>query len=202
MYLGPGPSTKGPTSAPRIVRITVREPKEEADDGGTSPRRKPTAYQNPGKATKRPSSPANSGTAVEWDVGSGSHSKASRKKATQPRPPRQRETVKCPLCGSVCQGPKEHTKHHREVHTGRRFQCNFCPQKFTTSGNKKKHEHKNCHSHHSPAQVGRKMPHQNHKPGRGRELGGRYWNQWRGTRVRQPPGNDQRPEGKGGKIQG
>ena len=122
LYLGPGPSTKGPTSTPRIVRIKVREPKEEADDGGTSPRQKSTAYQNPGKATKRPSSPANSGTAVEGEVGTGSPSKASRKKATQPRPPRQRETVKCPLCGRVCQGPKEYTKHHREVHTGRRFQ--------------------------------------------------------------------------------
>ena len=126
LYLGPGPSTKGPTSTPRIVSNKVRELKEEADDGGTSPHQKPTAYQNPGKATKRPSSPANLSTVVEGEVGTGSPSKASRKKATQPRPPHQRETMKCPLCGRVCQGPKEYTKHHREVHTGRRFQCEFC----------------------------------------------------------------------------
>ena len=65
LYLGPGPSTKGPNSTPRIVCVKVREPKEEADYGGTSPRRKPTAYKNPGKATKRPSPPANPGIAVE-----------------------------------------------------------------------------------------------------------------------------------------
>ena len=50
---------------------------------------------------------------------------------------------------------------------GTRFKCEYCPQKFTTPANKKKHEHKNCHSDHSPAEVGRRVHHQNHEPEEG-----------------------------------
>ena len=37
LYLGSGPSIKGPTSTLRIVRNKVREPKEEADDKELAP---------------------------------------------------------------------------------------------------------------------------------------------------------------------
>ena len=161
LYLVPAPSTKGPNSTPRIVRFEVGESKEEGDDGGTSPRQKPAAYKPPGKATKRPSLPANPGTTAEGEVGAGSPSKASRKKVTQPRPPRQLKTVKCPLCGRVCHGLKVFNKHHKEVHMGNRFKCEFCPQRFTTPANKKKHEHKVCDSDRSPAEARRQAHHQN-----------------------------------------
>ena len=71
LYLILAPSTKGPNSTPRIVRFKVGEPKEGANDGRTSPRRKPAAYKTPGKATKRPSPPANPGITAEGEVGAG-----------------------------------------------------------------------------------------------------------------------------------
>ena len=73
----------GPKSTPRIVCFKVGESKEGAFDGRTSPRWKLAAYKPPGKATKRPSPPANPGITAEGEVGVGSPSKVSRKKANQ-----------------------------------------------------------------------------------------------------------------------
>ena len=77
------------------------------------------------------------------------------------------ETVKCPLCGRVCHRLKVYNKHHREVHTGRHFKCKFCPQKFTTPANKKKHEHKVCRSDRSPAEAKRQAHNQTPEPEEG-----------------------------------
>ena len=150
------PSTKGPNSTPRIVRFGVGESKEEADDGRTSPHRNPGAYKPPGKATKRPSPPANPGTTAEGEVGAGSPSKASRKKATQPRPPHPQKTMKCPLCGRVCPGLKVLNKHKKEVHMGTWFKCEYCSQKFKTPANKKNYEYTVCPSDRSPAGAKRR----------------------------------------------
>ena len=112
---------------------------------------------------------------VEYSGGRGRRDRKPKqnkqKKATKPRPPRQRGTVECPICKRVCQGPREYAKHHKKVHKGRRFPCDFCNQKFTTAGNKKKHEHNNCLSEYSPAQVGRKRNHQKYNPEEGESSG-------------------------------
>ena len=131
LYLFQGPSKEGPIPTPRIVHFEVGESTEGADDRRTSPRRRPAAYKPPGKATKRPSPPANPGITAEGEVGVGSPSKASRKKATQPRPPHQQKTVKCHLCGRVCQGSRSSINITKKYPChGTRFKCEYCSQKF------------------------------------------------------------------------
>ena len=97
LHLVPATSTKGPNSNPRVVRFKLVGSKEEADDGRPSPCQEPAAYKPPGKATKRPSPPASPGITAEEEIGAGSPSKASRKKAIQSRPPSQLNTWKCTL---------------------------------------------------------------------------------------------------------
>ena len=48
-----------------------------------------------------------------------------------------------------------------------RFKCEYCPQKFTTPANKKKHEHKACHSDRSPAEARRRAHNQTPEPEEG-----------------------------------
>ena len=50
------------------------------------------------------------------------------------------------------------------MHQGRNFKCEFCSTKFKTSGNKRKHKEKACHSIHSPAEVKRRAYIQNSEP--------------------------------------
>ena len=153
LHLIPATSKKGPNSSSRIFQFDMGESKEGEDKGRSNPSRKSAANKPPGKAVKHHSPPANPDIKAGAAVGAGSPSKASRKKATSPRPPRPQKTMTCLLWGRVCHGPKVFNKHSKEWHMGTRFQWEYCPQKFTTSANKKKHEHKVCHSVRSPAET-------------------------------------------------
>ena len=99
-------STKGPKLTPGIVCFGVREFKEGDNEGRTNPRQKPAADKPPGKAVKCPSPPANPGIPAEGEVDVGSPSKASRKKVTQPKPPRQPKTVNAPSAEGYAPGSR------------------------------------------------------------------------------------------------
>ena len=101
---------------------TPGDPRKTGPGGPTSPEiaqpggNQIAAYRPPGKATKRPSPPADPGITPEGEAGVGGPSSAGMKKAVKSRPPLPPKTMKCTICGRVCVGLKCFNKHQKEVH--------------------------------------------------------------------------------------
>ena len=85
----------------------------------------------------------------------GSPSRAGKKKAAQSRPLCPPKTMKCALCRRVYTELNGFNQHHKKVHRGAQFGCEYCPKKFKTTSNKKKHENTVCPADRSPAGVRR-----------------------------------------------
>ena len=150
---GQGEASPGgrPSEEPKPVQGIVLVKGEAASKG--LPQRRSVPHS---KAIKRPSPQDESDTASEEETGGRSPNSAGEKKATPSKPPRPPKSMSCPPCKKVYYGNKAYNKHQKEVRQGKNFQCEFCFRKFKTSGNKKKHEGKACHSIHSPAEAKRK----------------------------------------------
>ena len=156
--LEPGANVyRGPAgSRPRIVHVEGGESAGGSNNKGTSPRRRPAAYRPHGKATKRPSPQADPVTAPEEEIGLGGPSGSGEKEASQSKPPSLPKTRPCPTCGKLCRSLKVLNKHRKEVHMGNRFKCRYCPRKYKTRSNRKKHADRSCTSSRAPAGAARR----------------------------------------------